>query len=77
MGERSEQVKYFSTREEKFRISKRPCNILFIMIMMVVLMMVIKMKMTNRGYYVAVRRYEFSLRVSKHTGISWVSAVNK
>ena len=42
---------------------------------MVVLMMVIKMKMTNRGYYVAVRRYEFSLRVSKH--ISWVSAVNK
>ena len=25
-----ERVKYFSTREEKFRISKRPCNILFI-----------------------------------------------
>ena len=23
-------VKYFSTREEKFRISKRPCNVLFI-----------------------------------------------
>ena len=29
-SERSEQVKYFSTREEKFRIPKRPCNILFI-----------------------------------------------
>ena len=26
-SERSERVKYFSTREEKFRISKRPCNI--------------------------------------------------
>ena len=23
-------VKYFSTLEEKFRISKRPCNVLFI-----------------------------------------------
>ena len=23
-------VKYFSIREEKFRISKRPCNVLFI-----------------------------------------------
>ena len=38
-SERSERVKYFSThslvkyfltREEKFRISKRPCNVLFI-----------------------------------------------
>ena len=29
-SERSEQVKYFSTREVKFRISKRPYNILFI-----------------------------------------------
>ena len=27
-SERSERVKYFSTREEKFHISKRPCNIL-------------------------------------------------
>ena len=25
-SERSERVKYFSIREEKFRISKRPCN---------------------------------------------------
>ena len=25
-------VKYFSTLEEKFRISKRPCNILYIFI---------------------------------------------
>lgn len=25
-----ERVKYFSTSEEKFRISKRPCNFLFI-----------------------------------------------
>ena len=24
-------VKYFSTLEEKFRISKRPCNILYIL----------------------------------------------
>ena len=30
-SERRERVKYFSTREEKFRISKGPCNILFIM----------------------------------------------
>ena len=29
-SERSERVKYFSTREEKFRISKRPYNVLFI-----------------------------------------------
>ena len=29
-SERSEQVKYFSTLEEKFRISARPCNILYI-----------------------------------------------
>ena len=28
--ERNEGVKYFSTREEKFRISKRACNVLFI-----------------------------------------------
>ena len=28
-SERSERVKYFSTREEKFRISARPCNILY------------------------------------------------
>ena len=27
-SERSERVKYFSTLEEKFRISARPCNIL-------------------------------------------------
>ena len=27
---RSERVKYLSTLEEKFRISKRPCNILYI-----------------------------------------------
>ena len=27
--ERSERVKYFPKREEKFRIFKRPCNILF------------------------------------------------
>ena len=30
MSERSERVKYFSTRKEKFLISKRPCNVLFI-----------------------------------------------
>ena len=29
-SERSERVKYFSTLEEKFRIPKRPCNVLFI-----------------------------------------------
>ena len=29
-SERSERVKSFSTLEEKFRISKRPCNVLFI-----------------------------------------------
>ena len=29
-SERSKRVKYFSSREEKIRISKRPCNILFI-----------------------------------------------
>ena len=29
-SKRSEQVKYFPTRKEKFRISKRPCNVLFI-----------------------------------------------
>ena len=29
-SEPSERVKYFSTREEKFRISKGPCNGLFI-----------------------------------------------
>ena len=28
-SERCERVKYFSTRKEKFRISKRPCNILY------------------------------------------------
>ena len=28
-SERSERVKYFSTLEEKFRISTRPCNILY------------------------------------------------
>ena len=29
-SERSERVKYFSTLEEKFCISKQPCNVLFI-----------------------------------------------
>ena len=29
-SERSERVKYFSTLEEKFHISARPCNILYI-----------------------------------------------
>ena len=29
-SEGSVRVKYFSTREEKIRISKRPCNVLFI-----------------------------------------------
>ena len=29
-SERSERVKYFSTLEKKFRISARPCNILYI-----------------------------------------------
>ena len=29
-SERRKRVKYFSTREEKFLISKRPCNVLFI-----------------------------------------------
>ena len=28
--ERSERVKYFPTLEEEFRISARPCNILYI-----------------------------------------------
>ena len=28
--EGSESVKYFSTQEEKFCISKQPCNVLFI-----------------------------------------------
>ena len=28
-SERSERVKYFSTLEEKFHISARPCNILY------------------------------------------------
>ena len=31
-SERSEQVKYFSTLEEKFGISARPCNILYVYI---------------------------------------------
>ena len=30
-SERSERVKYFSTLEEKFRISARPCNILYVL----------------------------------------------
>ena len=30
MSDCSERLKCFSTREEKFRISKRPCNVLFI-----------------------------------------------
>ena len=30
MSERNKRVKYFSTFEEKFRISARPCNILYI-----------------------------------------------
>ena len=29
-SERNERVKDFSTREVKLRISKRPCNVLFI-----------------------------------------------
>ena len=29
-SERSERVKYFSTREEKFRIAAWPCNILYL-----------------------------------------------
>ena len=29
-SDRSERVKCFSTLEENFRISKRPCNILYI-----------------------------------------------
>ena len=33
-SERSERVKYFSIREEKFRISARPCNILFLRFIM-------------------------------------------
>ena len=30
MNERSKQFKYFWTQEEKFRSSKKPCNVLFI-----------------------------------------------
>ena len=30
LSERSERGKYFSTREEKIRISAGPCNVLFI-----------------------------------------------
>ena len=30
MSERNEREKYFSTREEKFRSSKRPCNSIII-----------------------------------------------
>ena len=30
-SERSERVKYFPTLEEKLRISKRPCNILYVL----------------------------------------------
>ena len=30
MSEHSKRVKYFSTLKEKFRISVRPCNILYI-----------------------------------------------
>ena len=30
-SERSKRVKYFSTQEEEFRISKWPCNVLFIL----------------------------------------------
>ena len=30
-SERSKRVKYFSTLEEKFRISARPCNILYLL----------------------------------------------
>ena len=29
-SERSSLVKYFSTQEEKFRISKWPCNVLYL-----------------------------------------------
>ena len=29
-SERSEQVKYFLTREKEFRVSKQPCNVLFV-----------------------------------------------
>ena len=36
-SERSERVKYFSTREEKFRISKRPCNILYLLIVLLII----------------------------------------
>ena len=30
-SERSERVKHSSTQEKKFRVSKRPCNVLFIL----------------------------------------------
>ena len=33
--------KYFSTLEEKFRISARPCNILYLLLLLVVLNIII------------------------------------
>ena len=35
-SERSERVKYFSTLEEKFRISAQPCNILYLNVILAV-----------------------------------------
>ena len=49
-SERSERVKYFSTLEEKFRISARPCNILYLLISLLIFVLTTSKSKVNSEY---------------------------
>ena len=43
-------VKYFSTLEEKFRISARPCNILYLLISLLIFVLTTSKSKVNSEY---------------------------
>ena len=43
-------VKYFSTPEEKFRISARPCNILYLLISLLIFVLTTSKSKVNSEY---------------------------
>ena len=65
-SERSERVKYFSTLEEKFCISARPCNILYISFML--------LTGTENSVVVKLLKAEYKRR-SKLMPLSWFNTI--
>ena len=59
-SEHSKQVKYFSTWEEKFRISKRPCNVLFIILTLMKCQTISLFAVKGTVFYVTIATVIFS-----------------